>query len=103
MKKNYFFYNLIVILFFFFISAKADEKFDLGKKLFLNNCGVCHALLDAQTSGYIGPNLNQVKLDKIRILGAVKNGIGVMPAFEGILSPKDIEAVAHYVSIASNY
>ena len=101
MKKNYFFYNLIVIL-FFFISAKADEKFDLGKKLFLNNCGVCHALLDAQTSGYIGPNLNLVRFDKIRIIGAVKNGIGVMPAFEGILSSKDIEAVAHYVAIASN-
>ena len=27
----------------------------------------------------------------------------VNSAFEGILSPKDIEAVAHYVSIASNY
>ena len=102
MKKNNFFYSLIVISVFFFIPTKADQKFDLGKKLFLNNCGVCHALLDAQTSGYIGPNLNLVRFDKIRIIGAVKNGIGVMPAFEGILSSKDIEAVAHYVAIASN-
>ena len=32
----------------------------------------------------------------------VKNGIGVMPAFEGMLSSEEIEAVAHYVSIAAN-
>jgi len=38
----------------------------------------------------------------MRIMGAVTNGIGVMPSFEGVLSSEDIEAVAHYVSIASN-
>ena len=46
--------------------------------------------------------LNELRLDKMRIMGAVTNGIGVMPSFEGVLSSEDIEAVAHYVSIASN-
>ena len=102
MKKNNFFYTLIIISIFCFTSVKADQKFDLGKDLFLNNCAVCHTLLDAQSSGNIGPNLNELRLDKMRIMGAVTNGIGVMPPFEGVLSSEDIEAVVHYVSIASN-
>ena len=36
------------------------------------------------------------------IIGAVTNGIGVMPPLDGVLSSEEIEAVAHYVSIASN-
>ena len=36
-----------------------------------------------------------------RILMAVRNGIGVMPAMEGILTDDEIEAVAHYTSIAA--
>jgi len=28
---------------------------------------------------------------------AVKNGIGVMPAFDGMLSEEEINAVSHYV------
>ena len=105
MKKSKYFY-LLVFLFFnlFFLPLKSDPIFEMGKTIFLEqgNCAVCHTLADAETVGQIGPNLNQVSFDKIRIIGAVKNGIGVMPAFEGILSSKDIEAVAHYVSIASN-
>ena len=30
-------------------------------------------------------------------MNAVTNGIGVMPAYEGQLTPEEIEAVAHYV------
>jgi hypothetical protein len=33
---------------------------------------------------------------------AVTNGIGVMPAYEGILTPEEIEAVAKYVSEKSD-
>ena len=36
MKKNNFFYSIIVISILFFIPVKADQKFDLGKDLFLN-------------------------------------------------------------------
>ena len=49
----------------------------------------------------IGPNLNQIRPQVQTILMAVKNGIGVMPAMEGILTDEEIEAVAHYVSVSA--
>ena len=104
MKKNKYFYLLFVLfLNLFFLPAKSDSIFEMGKDVFLNKamCGSCHALSDAETSGQIGPNLNQIKPDIIRIINAVTNGIGVMPPYEGTLSMQEIEAVAHYVSISA--
>ena len=76
----------------------------MGKTIFLEqgNCAACHALADAKSNGEFGPNLNQIRPDKMRVINAVTNGIGVMPAFEGQLSSEEIEAVAHYVSISAN-
>ena len=37
----------------------------------------------------------------MKVINSVTYGIGVMPAYEGELSPKEIEAVAHYVSISA--
>ena len=48
------------------------------------------------------PNLNLIKPDIGRVVMAVANGIGVMPAYEGLLSSQEIEAVAKYVSEKSN-
>ena len=95
--------GLLIILFFVFnLKAFADEKFDLGKKIFLEkgNCGTCHILSDAGSNGNIGPNLNDIRPDKMRVINAVTNGIGVMPSYQGELTVEEIEAVAHYVSIA---
>ena len=90
---------------FFFFPVKSDSMFDMGKNIFLNkgNCVACHTLNDAESNGLIGPNLNQIKPDKMRVISTVTNGIGVMPAYEGQLSMQEIEAVAHYVSISANY
>ena len=51
--------------------ASSDEKFDLGKDIFLNagNCSACHSLKDANAVGNIGPNLNEIKPDIIIVLG----------------------------------
>ena len=72
--------------------------------MFLNQgtCATCHTLADAQSDGMIGPNLNEIRPIKDQVLSSVTRGIGVMPAFEGILSQEEIEAVSHYVSIAAN-
>ena len=105
MKKNKLFYLIIFISFnLFFLPVKSDPIFDKGKDIFLNIavCSTCHILADAGSEGQIGPNLNEIKPNKIRIINAVKNGIGVMPAYEGQLSTEEIEAVAHYVSISAN-
>ena len=57
---------------------------------------------DVGSNADIGPNLDIIKPDVGRVVMAVTNGIGVMPAYEGILTSKEIEAVALYVSEKSN-
>ena len=100
------YFNLIFLLIFFLFikNLSADEILILGKNIFLEkgNCATCHALDDAGSTGDIGPNLNQIKPDIGRVIMSVTNGIGVMPAYEGLLSSKEIEAVAKYVSEKSN-
>jgi len=88
----------------FIQTLHANEILDLGKNIFLEkgNCAACHTLSDAGSTGNVGPNLNQIKPDIGRVLLAVTNGIGVMPAYEGLLTSEEIEAVAVYVSEKSN-
>ncbi len=94
---------LLFLLFITISNTNADELFKLGKEVYLEagNCAVCHTLSDAGSNANVGPNLNEIRPDVQRIIMAVRNGIGVMPAMEGILSNEEIEAVAHYVSISA--
>ena len=98
---NYFF---IAIFILFSQTLFADEILDLGKNIFLEkgNCATCHSLNDAGSIAEIGPNLNLIKPDVGRVVMAVTNGIGIMPAYEGILTSEEIEAVAAYISEKSN-
>ena len=98
---NYFFTTMFIL---FAQTLCADEILDLGKNIFLEkgNCATCHTLNDAGSKGDIGPNLNLIKPDVGRVIMAVTNGVGVMPAYEGTLTPEEIEAVATYVSEKSN-
>jgi mono/diheme cytochrome c family protein len=102
-KNNYFFFLIFLFLNMFFLPVKADSIFELGKTIFLEqgNCATCHTLVDAKSSGNIGPNLNQIKPDITRVINAVTNGIGVMPPYKDLLSKEEIEAVAHYVTMTS--
>ena len=94
----------IILVFSFFSPLKSDEIFVKGKEIFLNagNCATCHSLKDAGSVTNIGPNLNEIKPDIVRVLSVVTNGIGVMPAYEGQLSKGEIKAVAIYVSESTN-
>ena len=71
--------------------------------MFLNKavCSSCHTLADAGSNAQIGPNLNEIRPDMMRVITIVTNGIGVMPAYEGQLTADEIEAVSYYVSIAA--
>ena len=105
MKKNKFYYFIIFISFnLFLLPVKSDPMFDLGKDVFLNKavCSTWHTLVDAGSYGQIGPNLNEIKPDKMRVMNTVTNGIGVMPAYEGELTSEEIEAVAYYVFISAS-
>ena len=91
-------------LFFLCSSVFADDKMVLGLEIFNNKaqCGVCHTLQTAGSEGQIGPSLDLLKPQLEQIVSAVTNGIGMMQAFEEILTTEEIEAVALYVYNSTN-
>ena len=105
MKKNNFYILFFCIFISFTFNVRSDDILSNGKDIFLNKavCSSCHTLQDSGANGMIGPNLDQIRPDKNRVMMAVTNGIGIMPAYEGELSLEEIEAVSHYVStVAGN-
>tara|TARA_B100001175_G_C19262040_1_gene519913 strand:+ start:355 stop:678 length:324 start_codon:yes stop_codon:yes gene_type:complete len=98
---NYYIFIIVILL---SQNLKADDLFNQGKIIFVGdgNCATCHTLEDANSNGNIGPNLNEIKPDISRVLMAVTNGIGVMPAYQGQLSDEEINAVATYVAESTN-
>ena len=71
-----------------------------GLKIFKGaGCAGCHTLAAAKATGTIGPNLDQLKpnLSVAIVAHQVTVGGGPMPAFQGKLSPAQIQAVAKYV------
>ena len=96
---------LFLILFSLNINLlKADSKMKMGLDVYNNKamCGSCHILSTTGSTGKIGPNLDDLKPQIPQIILAVTNGIGVMPAFDGMLTSEEIEAVAYFVSTSSN-
>jgi mono/diheme cytochrome c family protein len=72
-----------------------------GEALFAENCGSCHTLEAAGTSGAIGPNLDDADVDAEQVAEIVSNGQGSMPSFSGSLDEAEIEAVAQFVAGSS--
>ena len=79
-----------------------DELLVAGREVFLNvaepACGVCHTLDDAGSAGEIGPNLDDLAPEAGQVHAAVTWGVGVMPAYEGVLTDEQIDAVSVYVA-----
>jgi mono/diheme cytochrome c family protein len=70
-----------------------------GEAVFASaGCGGCHVLEAANSSGTVGPNLDDAKPSFDRVVEQVTNGGGAMPAFKDRLSEKEIRDVAAYVS-----
>lgn len=82
-----------------------QAKMELGRKIFTQTavpqCGVCHTLSDAGTTGEIGAKLEELKPDAARVANAVRDGVGVMPPYRDKLTEEQIKAVAYYVSRAT--
>jgi alcohol dehydrogenase (cytochrome c) len=78
----------------------AAQEIKSGKTIFVQNCGGCHRLADANSAGNEGPNLDQLKPSDATVTHQVINGGGAMPAFgkSGQLSTQQITDVAKYVS-----
>jgi YVTN family beta-propeller protein len=69
-----------------------------GKAIFVSNCGGCHTLARAKTTGSVGPNLGELKPDVATVKSTVRTGRGSMPAFASTLSGAEIDAVAAFVA-----
>lgn len=80
--------------------ADADQL-ALGKQVFSEDatptCATCHALADADASGPVGPDLDDLQPSHDQILAALRDGPGAMPAFADSLSEEQMEAVAAYI------
>jgi cytochrome c551 len=68
-----------------------------GEEIFVANCGTCHTLTAAGTSGTVGPNLDDSSFDQGAVEEQVAQGGGGMPPFEGRLSEEEIRNVAAFV------
>jgi mono/diheme cytochrome c family protein len=83
-------------------TTTGQETTAVGREVFVANCGTCHTLSDAGTSGSIGPALDGGGYSVDRVEEQVRNGGGAMPAFEDTLSDEEIAEVAAYVAAASS-
>ena len=73
-----------------------------GKDLFASTCGGCHTLAAAQTTGTVGPNLDDLKPDQATVQAAIKNGgtgSGAMPA--NLLTGAEAQQVAAFVAASA--
>ena len=74
-----------------------------GKQVFATaGCESCHTLKDAGATGTVGPNLDDAMPPTALVIDRVTSGKGVMPAFSGQLTPKQIADVAAYVVQATS-
>jgi mono/diheme cytochrome c family protein len=83
-------------------SSGASSRAPNGRKLFIANCGSCHTLHAAGSTGTDGPNLDRLyrhtkrrTIDRV-VKRAIRNGADGMPA--GILADGNANAVAGYVA-----
>jgi mono/diheme cytochrome c family protein len=79
----------------------AEGNAEAGKEIFIANCGSCHTLADAGTTGAVGPNLDDLAPPYDTVVTQVTNGGAQMPPFKSQLTEQQISDVAAYVSSAT--
>lgn len=96
--------NSLVFLAIVTFASTAASNDDIGKELFLKGavpaCAVCHTLKAVGAVGEVGPSMNELQPDTARVMNAVKNGIGIMPAYPN-LTPEQLQILSEYVAKAS--
>ncbi|HEX7254375.1 MAG TPA: c-type cytochrome [Gaiellaceae bacterium] len=75
-----------------------DGGGDDPQSIFTTNCGSCHVLEKAGTSGTVGPNLDQSDATFEQAFEQIRDGGGAMPAFGDRLTDEQIRALARYVT-----
>lgn len=78
-------------------AAEAEEaEPSRGRVLYLVHCVTCHGK-DGRLGASGAKMLPDTKLDHAAIVEQITHGKGLMTAFEGVLSPAEIDSVAAYV------
>lgn len=81
--------------------VQLSEAGQRGRMLFREraqpSCATCHALAEAEATGAVGPDLDELGPSLEQVRAAVQNGVGAMPSFTQLLTPEEIEDVAAYV------
>jgi hypothetical protein len=77
---------------------------NVSRDLFSNECGVCHTLAAAGTSGLAGPNLDKLRPTGARVLLAIRSG----GRGSGLMSPNlvvgnDAFRIARFVAQATHH
>ena len=89
-----------------FADAPDAAVLEEGRALFQKNatpaCAVCHTLQDAEATGPIGPDLDELQPDRDQVLAALRDGGGAMPSFAESLTQEQREALADYVVWATH-
>lgn len=85
-------------------SGGGAVEMEKGRQMFLQGtkpaCALCHTLQDAGAAGAIGPSLDDLKPDAERVAKAIRQGVGIMPAFPD-LSDAEVKLLADYVAAAT--
>jgi mono/diheme cytochrome c family protein len=83
-------------------ASQSSASASAGKPIFLSaGCGSCHTLAAANTSGQVGPNLDQLKPSYAAVVSQVTSGGNGMPSFAGKLTTPQIRSVARFVASAT--
>jgi len=83
-------------------TSLADEsKMIKGLEIFNGTagCAACHVLKAAGSEGNTGPNLDTAEgLNYDSVVDIVTHGLGIMPAYDEILTKDQIEILSFYVA-----
>lgn len=80
------------------LSASLTQKQQLGRRLFGQDCGICHTP-PTMTSKVFGPVLSRavVKGNEATIAKFISDGSSRMPGFKYYYTPAQIEAIVDYL------
>jgi cytochrome c oxidase subunit 1 len=81
------------------LGAAGGGAANAGAQLFSSRCGSCHTMKAANTTGTVGPNLDELKPDAARVAAAISNGgsgSGTMP--KNLVAGDEAQQVARFVA-----
>jgi mono/diheme cytochrome c family protein len=63
-----------------------------------SGCGSCHALAEAESTGTVGPNLDDSDASREEAIQQIAEGGGGMPAYKGRLTDEQIQILAELIT-----